>query len=232
MAALRYCHAHNVLHLDVKPNNILVALGARPSLVGCKLKHKRSYICKLCDFGSSMEIGENCPRGSPRGTLRYMSPEALRATVLSEASDVYSLGITMWQLQTRSLPYQSLDCNETIAYQVVKHELRPDSYAELKHIALNSPAKDDESYAAHRRENARRNLSFDPSYTAGRDLKKRRRQNRLALHFEGPAPEASPSACLENAYTKLYKSCWVSAPESRSSSGQVKHELQLMLSRI
>ncbi|KAH8275623.1 hypothetical protein KR026_011867, partial [Drosophila bipectinata] len=229
VAALRHCHSHNVLHLDVKPTNILVALGARPSVAGCRLKHRRSYICKLCDFGSSMEIGENCLRGSPRGTLRYMSPEALRATVLSAASDMYSLGITMWQLQSRSFPYQSLDCNETIAYQVVKHELRPDSYVELKDIALNSPAKDDESYAAHRRENARRNLSFDPSYTAGRDLKKRRRQNRLALHFEGPAPEARTSACLENAYTKLYKSCWVSAPESRSSSGQIKNELQLML---
>ncbi|KAH8292570.1 hypothetical protein KR018_003109, partial [Drosophila ironensis] len=226
VAALRHCHSHNVLHLDVKPNNILLAFGARLSLSS---KFKRSYICKLCDFGSSMEIGE-ISTGS-RGTLRYMSPEALRSASLSAASDIYSLGITMWQLQTRSLPYQSVDCNETIAYQVVKRDLRPDSYAELKYLALDTAAKADEEGGRRETISARRNLSFETSYTAGGELKKKRRQNRLALHFEGPAPEASVSACLENAYTKLYKSCWVSAPESRLSAGQLKHELQLILAR-
>ncbi|KAH8400816.1 hypothetical protein KR009_001180, partial [Drosophila setifemur] len=244
VSALRYCHSHNVLHLDVKPTNILVALGKRPSGIAPLEQHKRSYICKLCDFGSSIEIGEFCARESPssaRGTLRYMSPEALRSGHLTAASDTYSVGITMWQMQARRLPYHLLDCNEIIAYQVVKHELRPDNYEELAGLAIDSPEKDtaiscdctyaDESTAdvGCRRVNssARRNLSFDPSYTAGRDLKQKRRQNRLALHFESAAPEAS--ACLENAYARLYKCCWVSAPESRLSSGQLKHELELII---
>ncbi|XP_017125637.1 proto-oncogene serine/threonine-protein kinase mos isoform X1 [Drosophila elegans] len=235
VAALRYCHSQNVLHLDVKPTNILVDLGTRSSGVGNAHTFKRSYICKLCDFGSSMEMGEFGGRQHPiraNGTLRYMSPEVLRSDFLSEASDIYSLGITMWQLQARKLPYHALDCNETIAYQVVKHELRPDSYHQLKILALDSPS--DCNYVGeniYKRTNSsgRRNLSLDPSYTAGSDLKKKRRQNRLALHFDCPAPEAS--ACLENAYSKLYKSCWVSAPESRLSSFQLKHELELILGR-
>ncbi|KAH8291207.1 hypothetical protein KR054_009789, partial [Drosophila jambulina] len=225
LAALRYCHSRNVLHLDVKPTNVLVALGAKSSMDHLS-RFKRSYICKLCDFGSSIEIGELCANQGTRnvrGTLRYMSPEVMRLDALSGASDIYSLGISMWQLQTRRVPYHLLDCNETIAYQVVKHELRPDSYEEMRNLANENTG----------RPTVRRNLSFDPSYTAGRDLKKKeRRQNRLALHFEGPAPapEEAASACLENAYTKLYKSCWVSAPESRLASGQLKHELEHLLS--
>ncbi|XP_017008460.3 proto-oncogene serine/threonine-protein kinase mos isoform X1 [Drosophila takahashii] len=236
VAALRYCHSQNVLHLDVKPTNILVALGIKSSGVGNFSKVKRSYICKLCDFGSSIEMGELCARQDPtnaNGTLRYMSPEVLRSDILSEASDIYSLGITMWQLQARRLPYHPLDCNETIAYQVVKHELRPDNYHQLKILALDCPGDSNWNDVMYRGANssARRNLSLDPSYTAGRgDLKKKCRRNRLALHFDsnGPAPEAS--ACLESAYSNLYKSCWVSAPESRLSSFQLKHELELILS--
>ncbi|EDX06829.1 GD25816 [Drosophila simulans] len=241
VAALRYCHSQNVLHLDVKPTNILVALGTKSSGSGnsSKIKVKRSYICKLCDFGSSIEVGEFCAWQEPtvpKGTLRYMSPEALRSDTLTEASDMYSLGITMWQLLARRLPYHTLDCNETIAYQVVKHELRPDNYHQLKILALDSPIDCDwdlthESTAnvICRRANtsARRNLSVDPSYTVGRDLKKKRRRNRLALHFDSPAPEGS--ACSESAYSQLYKSCWVSAPESRLSSIQLKHELEFIL---
>ncbi|XP_017053867.1 proto-oncogene serine/threonine-protein kinase mos [Drosophila ficusphila] len=241
VAALKYCHSRNVLHLDVKPTNVLVALGTKSSGVGNSSKVKRSYICKLCDFGSSIEMGEFCARQEAaiaNGTLRYMSPEALRSDNLSEASDIYSLGITMWQLQTRRLPYHMLDCNETIAYQVVKHELRPDSYHQLKILALDNPCEIgptdsdwDFNDVIYRKAHGPicRNLSLDPSYTAGRDLKKKRRRNRLALHFDSPAPEAS--ACLENAYSKLYKSCWVSAPESRFSSLQLKHELELILCR-
>lgn len=176
-----------------------------------------------------------------------MSPEALRSNALSGASDIYSLGISMWQLQTRRVPYHLLDCNETIAYQVVKHELRPDSYAEMRNLARDYSARDtpigcdctpnnlngNTGDVSRRRATVRRNLSCDPSYTADRDLKKKeRRQNRLALHFECPAPAeaTATSACLENAYTKLYKSCWVSAPESRLASGQLKHELEHILS--
>ncbi|KAH8407564.1 hypothetical protein KR222_006696, partial [Zaprionus bogoriensis] len=132
LAALRYCHAQHVLHLDVKPPNVLVALGTKPS---CKL-YNRNYICKLCDFGSSIKLDdESCAQpATAQGTLRYMSPEALRSAPLSCASDIYSLGITMWQLQARRLPYHTLNCNESIAYQVVKHDLRPDDYTLLEQL--------------------------------------------------------------------------------------------------
>lgn len=58
--------------------------------------------------------------------MRYMSPEALREEPLTPATDIYSLAITMWQMRQRRLPYQSIACNEVVAYQVVKNKLRPD----------------------------------------------------------------------------------------------------------
>lgn len=60
-----------------------------------------------------------------QGTVRYMAPEALRAEPLTPAADIYSLGITMWQLKHRQLPYSWIECNEIVAYQVVKNDLRP-----------------------------------------------------------------------------------------------------------
>ncbi|ALC41489.1 mos, partial [Drosophila busckii] len=136
LAALRYCHSQRILHLDIKPPNILVALGI--SSIDKHCRFERQYICKLCDFGSSIKLDEpTINKCSARGTLRYMSPEALRAAPLSSAADIYSLGITMWQLQARRLPYQTLNCNESIAYQVVKHELRPDNYALLEALKLS-----------------------------------------------------------------------------------------------
>lgn len=139
LAALRYCHSQHVLHLDVKPPNVLVALGTKST--GAGNLYNRSYICKLCDFGSSIKLDdESCanPKHSAKGTLRYMSPEALRSATLSCASDIYSLGITMWQLQARRLPFHTLTCNESIAYQVVKHDLRPDNYTLLEQLRLGT----------------------------------------------------------------------------------------------
>lgn len=139
LAALRYCHCQNILHLDVKPPNILIALGIQDNSIGKQSQYNRSYMCKLCDFGSSINLNESCGcQSNANGTLRYMSPEALRSAPLCSASDIYSLGITMWQLQARRLPFYTLTCNETIAYQVVKHNLRPDNYALLEELSLGS----------------------------------------------------------------------------------------------
>ncbi|XP_060659817.1 serine/threonine-protein kinase mos [Drosophila nasuta] len=139
LAALSYCHGQGVLHLDVKPPNILIALGGKPNSMGKQSVYYRSYICKLCDFGSSVKLDELCSsQMNTKGTLRYMSPEALRSAPLTCASDIYSLGITMWQLQARHLPFYQLNCNDTIAYQVVKYDLRPDNSALLEELQLGS----------------------------------------------------------------------------------------------
>jgi serine/threonine protein kinase len=62
------------------------------------------------------------------GTIRYMAPEALQGALLvTPAADIFSFGITMWQLQEKRHPYNDIESNETVAYNVVKKRLRPDS---------------------------------------------------------------------------------------------------------
>ena len=65
-----------------------------------------------------------------QGTIRYMSPDALQALELTDKDDIYSIGITMWQLKLNRQPYSFISSNETVAYKVVKHDLRPDTEEE------------------------------------------------------------------------------------------------------
>ncbi|XP_053687308.1 dual specificity protein kinase zak2 [Sabethes cyaneus] len=127
---LCFCHRQHIVHLDVKPQNVIVCLLKSGCQSGGQCPHVRNYTCKLCDFGSSIVLNEfNLnEKSSHRGTIRYMAPELLRAMGnISEAADIYSLGITMWQLIERRDPYDSIVSNEAVAYNVVKKKLRPDS---------------------------------------------------------------------------------------------------------
>lgn len=56
-----------------------------------------------------------------------MAPEVLKEEHLTTAADVFSFGITLWQMCYRLTPYYWLECNEVVAYQVVKHKLRPNA---------------------------------------------------------------------------------------------------------
>ncbi|XP_058828849.1 dual specificity protein kinase zak2 [Topomyia yanbarensis] len=127
---LCFCHRNHIVHLDVKPQNVIVCLLKSGCQSGGQCTHVRSYTCKLCDFGSSfllnnLNLNE---KSSHRGTIRYMAPELLRGMGnISEIADIYSFGITMWQLSEGKNPYGSIASNEAVAYNVVKKKLRPDS---------------------------------------------------------------------------------------------------------
>uniref|UniRef100_A0A1A9ZB36 Protein kinase domain-containing protein n=1 Tax=Glossina pallidipes TaxID=7398 RepID=A0A1A9ZB36_GLOPL len=134
LAALMYCHKRNVLHMDVKPQNVMITWGNNNN----ENWPNKSYTCKLCDFGSSIKITEQTTaiKGIIKGTVRYMAPEALKEEYLHSSADVYSLGITLWQMKYRHLPYDWLECNEMVAYQVVKNNLRPTAWSSEKDRAI------------------------------------------------------------------------------------------------
>jgi hypothetical protein len=103
LLGLQYLHDSGVTHCDIKPHNLLLAASGK---------------CKVSDFGSCIntQLGES--PGSPvgcrrpgstqevvRGTAAYMAPEACRGDICA-ASDIWSLGITTFELLTSRLPWE------------------------------------------------------------------------------------------------------------------------------
>ena len=89
--ALAYLHKNKMLHCDMKSQNILLT---------------EDGTVKLCDFGLSryQEKFESDNHGKI-GTPHWMAPEILRQDKYTEASDVYSYGVIMWEMITGKIPY-------------------------------------------------------------------------------------------------------------------------------
>lgn len=106
IAGLAYCHAHGVLHRDIKPGNILVTGRSDGGL-----------IAKLVDFGLVKFIDADrwgpqsilTAEGAVLGTPAYMSPEQGFGQAADTRSDVYSAGILLFELVAGRLPYDADD---------------------------------------------------------------------------------------------------------------------------
>lgn len=123
--AICFCHENGIIHLDIKPQNVLIAF-LNENQHQKTSKFLKKYICKICDFGCSIKLEEGINKELGSGTIRYMSPEVLQGIEISTSADVYSIGITMWHIKNNEIPYSSINSNDIVAYKVVKNDLRPD----------------------------------------------------------------------------------------------------------
>ncbi len=91
--ALQHAHENNIVHRDVKPQNILITSGGR---------------AKLTDFGIAREATTATLTQTDTivGSVHYLSPEQARGETAGPRSDIYSLGIVLYEMVTGSLPFQ------------------------------------------------------------------------------------------------------------------------------
>src|SRR6478736_4235041 len=133
LQALRFAHRHGIVHRDIKPHNVLVDAEGR---------------VKVTDFGIARAgTSQMTEAGSIVGTAQYLSPEQARGTNVDQRSDVYSLGIVLYELLTGTVPFTG----DTPVEIAMKHlstiaeppsAKRPEVPDDLDAIVLRALAKD------------------------------------------------------------------------------------------
>ncbi len=111
---LEYAHKLGMVHRDVKPANLLLEAGQRPETT------VESYTLKVSDFGLARlkEGGIETTVGKVRGTLAYMSPEQCQGFELDGRSDLYALGIILFELATGCRPFSVKSPADALFQQV------------------------------------------------------------------------------------------------------------------
>jgi serine/threonine-protein kinase len=138
LSALRFAHRHGIVHRDIKPHNVLVDGEGR---------------VKVTDFGIARAgTSQMTETGSIVGTAQYLSPEQAKGGEVDPRSDLYSLGVVLYELLTGKTPFDG----ETPVEIAMKHlstapkppsKLRPDIPRELDMVVLRALAKNpDERY--------------------------------------------------------------------------------------
>lgn len=134
--AIRHAHEHNIIHRDIKPHNILVTADGR---------------LKVTDFGIARAVSAATMThtGDIVGSVHYLSPEQAKGVQTNEQSDLYSLGIILYELLTGKVPYDG----ETPIAIALKHlqeqpvppsKLNPRISQELENVILRAIAKSPE----------------------------------------------------------------------------------------
>jgi serine/threonine protein kinase len=134
--ALQFAHSQGIIHRDIKPSNILLGHGD---------------VAKLTDFGVAKVLGNKTmtARGTPVGTYAYMSPEAVKGKKQVTQSDIYSLGITLFEMLTGKLPFLAdtmfgfieMHVNEVPPYPSDIYPHIPDYIEEVVLTALSKKPK-------------------------------------------------------------------------------------------
>lgn len=134
VSAVTVAHQHHIIHRDLKPQNILI---------------DHDGVVKITDFGIAMALSETSitQTNSLLGSVHYLSPEQARGGMATQKSDIYSLGIVLYELLTGKVPFDG----ESAVSIAIKHlqaeipsarEQNPEIPQSLENIIIKATAKD------------------------------------------------------------------------------------------
>ena len=112
-SALSHAHNHHIIHRDIKPQNILIS---------------EDGMIKVTDFGIAKAANSNTVTSTATaiGSVHYISPEQAKGRFCDEKSDIYSLGITMYEMVTGKVPFDH-ENGVTIALMHLQNDIVPPS---------------------------------------------------------------------------------------------------------
>jgi serine/threonine protein kinase len=132
--ALDYAFHQGITHRDIKPANILLVTPEGSNI-------------RISDFGAALQRASEATQISNLGSPAYMSPQQVREIPLDHRTDIYSLGVVMYQLLTGRLPFET-DNNYSLVYRIANEipppttEYRPDIPEALDTIVRRAMEKD------------------------------------------------------------------------------------------
>lgn len=111
LSAVDCAHSHGIIHRDIKPQNILITDEGR---------------IKLTDFGIAHAVTEGTKKagGDSAGSVHYLSPEQARGGFTDERSDIYSIGITLYEMVTGVVPFDG-ESHVSIALRHIEGNIVP-----------------------------------------------------------------------------------------------------------
>jgi eukaryotic-like serine/threonine-protein kinase len=116
LSALEQAHGNGIVHRDIKPENILISRGG---------------VVKVADFGLARAYADSYisqAEGTVTGTIQYLAPEQIQGEPADPRTDLYALGVVMFELLTGSPPYTG-ETSLAIAYQHISGRVPPPSSA-------------------------------------------------------------------------------------------------------
>lgn len=104
---IQTAHSHHIIHRDIKPQNIIISKEGK---------------VKVTDFGIARASSAQTINSNAMGSVHYISPEQARGSYSDERSDIYSLGISLYEMVTGSVPFEG-DTTVAVALQHIQGEL-------------------------------------------------------------------------------------------------------------